>query len=117
MGTRSKLIAFGTTGGTGPVPIWTCPADTTAIVKYVAGNCPSLAPAVLQFAAAYHQPAGGPISPFATLQCEDLGIPVFFVINAPWEVFEPEDVLLIGDDGLGNWNLTVSGALLEGVAL
>jgi hypothetical protein len=120
MATRSKVLAYGTTAGTSPVSIYTCPVDVTAIVKYVGGGYEAGAPYVNSYAFLFYQPAGGPLIPFGSVEMISSGAGNWAAVQGLaqgiWQCLEPGDQLLISDDGTFTCQLVVSGAELDGVA-
>lgn len=120
MTTRSTRVAAGTSAGLGGVSIYTCPADTTVIVKAMAVGGPPLVAGSVTFWSVSHRLAGG-AGDVCFLSSEVYwqftGLPASGGIwSGLWEVLIPGDELVVFDDGSQVLGFVASGAELAGVA-
>ena len=120
MTTRSKMLAYGATAGTGPVSVYTCPSGTTAIAKWVGAGFEGGGANQESVAFLFYQPAGGPVIPMTS--CFAFASSAGGVgatqagEGAIWQALDPGDQLLIADDGTFSLSVTISGAELSGTA-
>jgi len=119
MGTRSAVLGYGTTSGTTPVEIFTCPANRTAIAKFVTAG---FDPGVIDVQGngfLFYQPSGGGVIPIALVAAfasfQGPGAWAASEENNIWQVLGPGDGLLIASDGLYDVTMVVSGAILLGI--
>jgi len=119
MTTRSALIAYGDTAGTGPVSIYTGPAGVTTLIKWGSGSAAGVSPGSSTALTVHQKPAGGSFIPCAVVTAyysDTAGRATAPGLLGLWMVIEPGDELGISDDGVYNWQAIFWGAVLLGVA-
>jgi len=120
MATRSKVLATGVTAGVAPVSIYTCPANVTAIAKYIGAGYNAGTPYANGTVFIFYKPAGGSVIPIAGAYLIGSAGGNWANVQSPggfiWQVLEPQDELLIADDGTITVSVAISGAELTGVA-
>ena len=116
MAVRSTVLGHGTTSGSVPVSIFTCPAGFVAICKNIAGGGNFFAANAESFFVVLYQPSGGsafPIYGGYTFTDSIGGLGALQLANdSVWQALEPGDQLLIADNGGATSSVVASGALL-----